>query len=252
MLFKEKESVHWLEFELLADIPYLKHAIFLKQGGISGGDKTSLNLSPYVGDNPACVDANLAKVTKILSFTHLKWAKQIHGKLLTILTDVQQAVPPSDALATTLSSVGLLIHHADCQAAIIYDPMHHALAMVHCGWRGSVQNIYASTINSMQTLFGSRAEDLLIGISPSLGPENAEFIHYRQELPESFWQFQVKPNTFDFWAISEQQLLEAHVLKHHIQLAKIDTYANPNDYFSNRYNPSCGRHGTIAMLTPQG
>ena len=44
---------------------------------------------------------------------------------------------------------GLVIQHADCQAAIFFDPVRKAIANVHCGWRGSVCNIYAKTVEKI-------------------------------------------------------------------------------------------------------
>jgi YfiH family protein len=152
-----------------------------------------------------------------------------------------------DALITLCPGVGLMINHADCQAAIIYDPIHHAIANVHSGWRGSIQDIYAETIQMMQHIYHSKPQDLLVGISPSLGPDDAQFVKYREELPETFWEFQKTLYYFDFWAISTMQLTRCGVLPHHIEVAGISTYSHPEDYFSYRRG-AAGRHGTIVAL----
>lgn len=145
--------------------------------------------------------------------------------------------------------LGLTILHADCQVALFYDPIQHAITVTHCGWRGSVQNIYQESIAAMRSLYGTKAENLLVGISPSLGPSASQFIHYQRELPESFYPFQVKPLYFDFWAISKWQLRECGVLPHHIEIAEICTYSHPEDFFSYRRIKTSGRHATIASLT---
>ena len=80
MLRYECEGIHWLEFELLADFPQLKHAVLLRQGGFSLGKFASLNLSPYVGDSDTFVKANLNKVRRVLGFPNLFWGRQVHGK----------------------------------------------------------------------------------------------------------------------------------------------------------------------------
>src|SRR5690606_29333339 len=105
-----------------------------------------------------------------------------------------------DGMMTAQEGTGLLIRHADCQAAIFYDPKRRVIANIHCGWRGSVQNIYQKTVTQMEERYGTRARDLFVCIGPSLGPYHAEFIHYKEEIPPSFWAFQVRPNHFDFWA----------------------------------------------------
>ncbi|MFQ5729954.1 MAG: hypothetical protein ACE5GN_06305, partial [Waddliaceae bacterium] len=48
--------------------------------------------------------------------------------------------------------------------------------------------VQAEAIGFMQAKYGSLPADLLVGISPSLGPQSAEFINYRQEFPEPFWE----------------------------------------------------------------
>jgi polyphenol oxidase len=249
MIRCECEGIHWLEFELLANFPQLQHAVLLRHGGISSGNFASLNLSYHVGDVHDCVQENLNKIKRVLGFPNLIWGHQVHGKqIIRISSESIDDIPTCDGLATNATSQALMIHHADCQAAIFYDPVTHALANVHCGWRGSVQNIYAETIHYMFRTFGSKAENLFVAISPSLGPENAEFVNYEQELPEPFWNYQIKPCYFDFWAISQRQLLDSGVLHHHIQVAKISTYSNPEDYFSYRLAKVKGGNGTIAML----
>ena len=222
--------------------------MILRHGGYSQGVYASLNLNYCVGDDPSHVAANLNKVSAVLDIPRLIWSNQVHGNIVEPLPAISELRVPCDGMTTAEPDKGLMIHHADCQAAIFYDPLKHALGAVHCGWRGNVQNIYAETVRSMKSRFGTQPEDLLVAISPSLGPENGEFIHFRQELPETFWPFQVKPTYFDLWAISEWQLIECGVLPHHIQIARINTYAHPEDYFSYRRCKIRGGNATVAML----
>ncbi len=249
MLRREWKELEWLEFELLAEVPRLKHAIFLRHGGHSQGSYNGLNISFDVGDVPSHVEANISLVKQATGIPTIVWATQCHGNAVLPVKKTSFAPTAScDGLHTDLPNVGLMIKHADCQAALIYDPIHHAVANVHAGWRGSVQNIYSEAIQAMRRAYGSHPSDLLVGISPSLGPESAQFIHYERELPQEFHSFQVKPYYFDFWAISRSQLESCGVLSHHIEIAHIDTYANPSDYFSFRRDKSTGRHGTIVSL----
>jgi len=110
-----------------------------------------------------------------------------------------------------------------------------------------VQNIYAKTIQKLTEL-GSKPKDLLVCISPSLGPEKAEFINHKTELPESFLPFQVKENYFDFWEISKWQLEEAGVQEKNIEIARICTFCDEKDFFSYRRDTKTGRTGTVIAL----
>lgn len=251
-----KDGLEWLEFDLLADIPGLKHAVFLRHGGISKEPYESLNLSYDVGDDPKNVDFNIAKIKSFLQegvkeSIDLYWAKQSHAtQIACIDRQSSQESVGFDALVTATLYTGLMVKHADCQSALFYDPINRVIGNVHAGWRGSVLNIYGEIIQYMQKQFGTKPGDLLVCISPSLGPDDAEFIHYSHELPEEFWPFQVRSTYFDFWAISEYQLQQSGILPHHIEIARISTYSNSMDYFSYRRHKITGRHGTCVMLYP--
>lgn len=242
MVLKKHENIQWIEFEIFAGHP-LKHGSFLRHGGHSQSPYNSLNFSYSVGDEDQHVKMNEKLICDILGIPTLTRARLSHS-------DTIMLAPTSslcDAVATKQPNLGLLITHADCQAAIFYDPKKHALANVHCGWRGNVQNIYAKTVAFMQSEFGSAPEDILVGISPSLGPHDAEFINYKTELPEHFHSLQIKPHHFDFWEISKRQLQEAGILPKHIEVAEISTFSS-EDCFSYRREKVSGRHGTVAML----
>lgn len=250
MIHKSQDGLHWLEFELFAPFKSLKHAVFLRHGGHSEGPYGSLNFSPYRGDHPEAVAANIAKAKSVLSIERLAAAHQVHSDGIAFVDDPSSLyLGSNDALLTQQSNIGLQVTHADCQAAIFYDPIQHALAVVHCGWRGQVCNIYGKVVNAMRAKYHSKPENIHVAIAPSLGPEHSEFIHYRSEFPEAFWQFQVKPNYFNLWAMGLWQLTQAKILASHIQVAEICTYANLEDYFSYRRSKGAtGVHGTIAVL----
>ena len=251
---KEQGGMRWLQFDLLCDVPHFFHAVFLRAGGVSEGAFASLNLGYGIGDTPENVQHNLRLVEEVVN-SHcaakalLFWSKQCHGIDLThVGPQSPQETASSDALVTAHPYVSLMIKHADCQAAIILDPRNRVVANVHAGWRGSVQNIYAHVIHSMQKTYGSNPADLLVGIGPSLGPEAAEFVNFQTELPIHFWDYQIKPHYFDFWAISEMQLKELGVQPHHIEVMRLCTHSHKGDFFSYRRDKITGRHATLAVL----
>lgn len=240
-------SLAWLTFELLDQFPRLTHGVFLRHGGVSSGNFESLNFGILQGDLPENVEINRSRALSALQIPLCCELWQEHGKRI-IQAAHHKDKDHGDALTTNQKNLGLSVLHADCQAAIFYDPIHHAVTNVHCGWRGSVQNIYRETIEAMKKLYGSRPEEIHVGISPSLGPEASEFINFERELPLSFYSFQFKPTYFDFWQISRWQLVECGILPHHLEVAEICTYANPADFFSYRRLKASGRHATFATL----
>jgi hypothetical protein len=246
MIRRTHNGVEWLEFELLSDIPELRHGVFLRHGGFSTGAYESLNLSYTVGDDRINVVKNHEKVATILGTGCIVSGNHVHGKAIAEVPSTENlAVTDCDGLMTDLPGIALRCTHADCQAAIFYDPIEKALANIHCGWRGNVQNIYQETIEKMGKRYGSKPGNILVGISPSLGPDHAEFVHYKTEFPKSFWSYQLKPNYFDLWMISRKQLEDAGILPHHIEIANICTYTHANDYFSHRRSRPRGGNGTF-------
>jgi hypothetical protein len=149
---------------------------------------------------------------------------------------------------TNERDVGLFIKHADCQAVIFYDPIEKALGCIHAGWRGNVKNIYGQAVGKMRHIYGSKPENLLVGISPSLGPCCGEFIHYEKEIPREFWIFQVRPFYFDLWEMARFQLLKAGILPHHIEIAPLCTSCNTADFYSYRKEKTTGNNATIVCL----
>lgn len=250
MLRKQHGAIEWLEFDQFQDFKRLSHRLYLRHGGVSVGNYGTLNFSFKGGDNDTHVEQNYNLIKELSPKSNkIVRAAQCHSARLAKVTDSSPEVEFScDGLYTLAQQAMLMILHADCQAAIFYDPIRHVLANIHCGWRGNVQNIYREAIFALKRDFGTKPEDLLVSISPSLGPEQAEFTNYRTELPEEFWQFQVKPYYFDLWAISRWQLEKEGILPHHIEIAQICTKSNPSDYFSYRNVKQSGRHATCAML----
>ncbi|SRR5581483_1613461 len=252
MIRKKAGEVEWLEFEIFSGEPKLVHGIFLRHGGVSIGPYSSLNLGNSVKEESSSIEENRRRVLEALNISQYAFCRQVHSDSIAIVEKQSGLIGEGDAMVTQQLDLGLMILHADCQAAIIYDPIHGALANVHSGWRGNVKNIYRATVQKMVKIFGSKPQDLLVGISPSLGPDNAEFKNYRDEFPQAFWEFQVRPEYFDLWAIARYQLEECGILSHHIQIAEICTFANPQDYFSYRRDyrkdKTIGLHGTLAMI----
>jgi len=228
--------------------------MFTRKNGASHSPFSSLNVSYGVGDAPDHVGENRRKIKEVLGIRFLVSSNQIHANKIQPVGPVSgdTELKGYDALTTNTPGVGLLIQQADCQAILLHDPDKRAIAAIHCGWRGSVLNIIQSTIACMQEKYRTEPGSLRAVISPSLGPCCAEFMHYRTELPEQFYQFQPTTNHFNFWEISRLQLLEAGLTEANIDLVNICTACN-RDFFSYRRNRkkgkrSTGRHGSVICL----
>lgn len=228
----------------------LFHGVFNRHGGVSPEPWNTLNVSRGLGDSLANVIANRTKIKNALGCSALVSARQVHGSAVYALTQKPAddfETDGFDALLTNVRGAGLMIQQADCQAVMFFDPVKMAVGIAHVGWRGSVADIIGKTVSAMTQTFGSEPSGLVAAISPSLGPCCAEFINYRSELPEPFHKYQVRPNYFDFWAISSDQLRAAGVRRDNIHNAKICTCCN-SDYFSYRRARETGRFASVIGL----
>jgi hypothetical protein len=251
----ERGSVRWHRASLLDGLP---HGMFCRSGGVSGPPFASLNLSFGVGDRPEHVAANRQRLKQCLGIKHLASAVQVHGGRVLMVEDIWQDIEyeGADALITRQRGVGLLIQQADCQAVLLHDPARDVIAAVHNGWKGSVLNIIAATVRLMREGCGSNPSDLRAVISPSLGPCCAQFVNWRRELPASLHRHQSGENHFDFWKISQEQLIEAGVPAAQIETVGICTVCK-HDFFSYRRavreqgtSGVTGRCGSVIALPP--
>jgi hypothetical protein len=248
----DKSKLEWLEYDLLEAYPHVLHGTFTRHGGVSEGRFKSLNAGHGTADGAEKIKLNNELVRKAVGVPKIVYPHLQHGINIHRVQAKNGLHPPqADAIYTTEKNLGLGITHADCQAAILYDPVHEAIAIAHCGWRGSVQNLYGRLVETLQREIGTQPHNLIVCISPSLGPDHSEFKNYKHELPKEFWEFQTaKPLHFDFWAISKMQLTAAGVLPKNIEIAGLCTVCNAQDYYSYRVDKDTGRNATVVALKP--
>lgn len=219
-----KNAHSFLQFELLLPYKNVSHASFKKHG-----------------------ELNPLSIQKTLNLPKSAWISQVHGNHIVEVAQ-EGLAGEADALATDRKDIALCIHHADCQAALMYDPAKHVAAAVHCGWKGATKKIYTKTIDFLEQRYGCKREDLIVCISPSLGPSASQFINYEQEFPSSFLAYQFKPLYFDLWQISKDELIDAGISLKNIEIAQICTFSNPLDYHSYRYDKTKNRLVTLISL----
>ncbi|NGX33816.1 MAG: Laccase domain protein YfiH [Candidatus Anoxychlamydiales bacterium] len=245
----EKSKLQWIEYDLLKDHPVIDAKTYLRHGGSSENKFFSLNLSKQVGDSPDSVKMNRARIKEDIQAKNLVFANQIHSNYVVEITkDNIDKLFDCDAFVTKEKDIALAITHADCQAALFFDPENEIIAAVHAGYRGLIKNIYQKTIDFMKDRFNSKPQDILACISASLCPKHAEFKNYKKEFPENFWSYKKDDYHFDLWQIAQDQLKQAGLDDKNIELANECTYCNEKDYFSFRKDNKTGRNATVICL----
>jgi YfiH family protein len=81
-----------------------------------------------------------------------------------------RAVLRGDGIMTDIPGVFLGIQTADCVPVLVADVHRRAVAAFHAGWRGTLARIVQRGIGTMRLRYGSRPQDLLAVIGPSIGP----------------------------------------------------------------------------------
>ncbi|MBU1170778.1 MAG: peptidoglycan editing factor PgeF [Proteobacteria bacterium] len=237
--------------------PHLKgqtglfHGHFTRMGGVSEGLFSALNVSGDMGDRGSHVRENRRRLTDLFTAGRLVSLKQVHG--LDVALWSRDAVPQdgpveADAVLTDEKGVLLMIQTADCQAVMLHDPIRRVIGNIHSGWRGSIGNIIGKTIRAMVDRFGSSPGDILAGVGPSLGPCCAEFVNYREELPERYWMYKDNKDHVDFWALSRDQLMAEGLAQGNIVLSRLCTRCNKDLFFSYRRDKLTGRLANVIGL----
>ena len=262
MLRQEAGGIVTYHFESLA-VEGLVHIIFTRLGGVSLEPFDTLNVGNTVGDDAAAVAENHARVYAQLgmSAAQITSPRQVHSNRVVVIGAEQAGtiISDSDGLVTRTPGVGLLLRFADCQPILLYDPVHHALALVHAGWRGVAQGIARRALETMTRAFGTEPRDLLAGLGPAIGP-----CHYTvgdkvaaamgYVLPD--WAGALSPLGEDQWRLdlsaANAQQLAAEGVKQ-IEYADLCTACHHDEFYSHRAgNGLTGRFAVAAYLSSGG
>jgi YfiH family protein len=242
----------------------VEHAVFSREGGVSKPPFDSLNVRFGIGDREMAVKKNRSIICNSLQINpqNLISAEQTHSKNVQIVDQEFLNFHPGneeqnnvDAFVTDLPNVALMIQVADCQAILMFDQVKKVAAVLHAGWKGLAQDISGATIKVLKNKYGVNPENLLVCISPSLGPCCAFFSNPEKELPSGFHKFIDRQKRVNLWEYSIEQLQKHGIQKKNIELAKICTQCGgsgkqgQNKFFSFRGGHGItGRFGVLIFL----
>ncbi len=77
--------------------------------------------------------------------------------------------PDADAIVTDDPAIAIAVVAADCVPLLMADRRTGAVGAVHAGWRGTVARVTPATVETLAREFGSRPDDLVVAIGPSIG-----------------------------------------------------------------------------------
>ena len=97
-------------------------------------------------------------------------AHQIHSCIVLELAGTGgDRIADGDGLVTGQPGMLVGVRTADCVPILLVDRVRRVVSAVHAGWRGTAVGIAGEAVLRMQEKFGTRPEDVLAAIGPSIG-----------------------------------------------------------------------------------
>jgi YfiH family protein len=219
-----------------------------RRGGSSIGPFASLNLGAHVGDDPAAVAENRARVRAALP-AHPVWLRQVHGVNVVDAAHVEAAAT-ADAAFTRAPSVVCAIQVADCLPVLFCDRDGTTVAAAHAGWRGLSAGILERTVAA----FGRPPEMLLAWLGPAIGPTAFEvgpdvFETYTETDPEAAAAFRpLREGKWlaDLYALARRRLALSGLKS--VYGGGLCTVSDPARFFSYRRDRMTGRQAAFIWL----
>jgi YfiH family protein len=191
-------------------------AAALNQAGVVQGFSTKDwgNLALHTGDQPEIVVKRRRQFLNSwgLSLEKLVAANQAHGVQTQVVeagmagagaAELATAFPETDALITEVPGLILAVFTADCLPIFLYDPDRPAVAVVHAGWRGTLDRIVERTVMKMVKQFQTTPERLWAALGPAICGRC----------------FQVKSDLAELFAKADSRAVQADANGYYVDLA---------------------------------
>lgn len=178
---------------------------------------------------------------------------QIHSNIVNIVDDNYINNSDGDALITNQKNIKLVIKTADCIPILLYDKQNKVLALVHSGWKGTINNIVSSTVNKMVSNYATNTSNIEAYIYPSIRK-----CHFEVE-EDVYKLFENKITNIDKYTthkgikyyIDLQQIVKDNLADlgiTNIKDSNICTYCCHDKFYSYRYNKTANRNILLAMI----
>jgi len=224
-----------------------------RAGGVSRDAYATLNLGSHVGDDPAAVAENRARLCRRLALpAEPHWLHQVHGVGIA-WADGSTGRREADAMIADEAGQVCAVLTADCLPVLLCDPVGQQVAAVHAGWRGLAADIIGGVVRSLGE-HGAQPDALFAWLGPAIGPEAYEVgtdvyaafctadpghvAAFRPSRPGHWW--------LDLYAAARLRLRAAGVTQ--IFGGEHCTLSSPERFFSHRRDGRCGRQATLIWL----
>lgn len=269
----EKKGVSYITFPKLSVYETdILHGFSTRLGGISKEHLSSMNLSFSRGDDRENVLENHRRFAEVLGYDERKlvFSDQVHltkfhkvtredcGKGIIRKNDIKEI----DGLVTNEPGIPIITFYADCVPLFFYDPVKKVIAMAHSGWRGTVEKIGAGMVDFMEKEYGSERKNIVCAIAPSICQNCYEVsedvaVRFTEVFGNEYGEILLRQKENGKYQLNlhkacEIVLLEAGILREHLDITDLCTCCNPEFFFSHR--ASQGMRGNLAgvMMLKEG
>ena len=258
-IITQKNNIWYGTFPALEEAGFV-NACSCRLHGESDVVEGTLNLALHVGDDVEKVLRNRKAFAKAVGVDANRFTtcQQVHGSKVVQVTkelvgsgavDFANTIADTDALITNLPDVPLMLFYADCVPVLLADLETGAIGLAHAGWRGTVANIGAKTLAAMGEAFGTKPENVLAAIGPSIGACCYEVDDFVRDQASGYEEFFAPEGggkyQLDLWGMNAKQLQEAGVPEENITVAGICTNDNVELFCS--YRAEQGKTGRMGV-----
>lgn len=262
----EKGQVVYLTFPILEQFSWVTHGFSTRLGGVSQGEIGSMNLSFGREPNRENVKENHRRLAAAVGYRpeNMVFSRQTHTTNIMRVTEEDRGLgyikdgdyQDVDGLITNVPELVLVTFYADCVPLLLVDPVHRAIGSAHSGWRGTVGNMGKMVVEAMTKAYGTRPEDVVASIGPSICQDcyevSEDVIHqfrnaYDPQLwPALFYGKEDGKYQLNLQRACYENFLQAGLLPEHISLPDLCTCCNPRLLYSHR--ASGGKRGNLAAF----
>jgi hypothetical protein len=217
-----------------------------RDSGVSGAPWASLNLGDHVGDNPAHVAANRARLRQQVP-SEPGWLNQVHSATV---VETGVGVPEADASFTRQAGTVSVVLTADCLPVLFCDRAGSVVAATHAGWRGLANGVLEATVAAMQTPPG----DILAWMGAAIGPQAFEvgdevrqtFVAQHPQAAAAFIRHAPDKWLADIYQLARIRLNDVGVLA--VYGGGRCTFTETDRFFSYRRDGVTGRMASLIWL----
>ncbi|MCL2590695.1 MAG: peptidoglycan editing factor PgeF [Betaproteobacteria bacterium] len=236
--------------------PTVQSLVTTRRGGVSKPPYDEFNLGLHVGDDPAAVAANRARLRRYVPAEPF-WLEQVHG-IEVALAGVGCGVPVrADASVTREADVACVIMTADCLPVLFCDEEGKVVAAAHAGWRSLAAGVLEAALTAMAVEPGR----VLAWLGPAIGPAafevgsevRAAFLGFDPGAEEAFVPHGKEGKWLaNIFALARRRLMLVGVGQDRVYGGGVCTVSESGRFYSYRRDAVTGRFASMVWLSAQG